>query len=260
MRSTHSVSAICLLAISLSSSARADIIFSGTSQTPTGGIFDPKPGSDTDYTIPDFSLTVTPYQVTYTMIAPASAHAVSLLLSDFVAFGYTPFGYPVGTASTGSGSYQALLNYTVTVGGSFGGTGAQSNEDTTIDTSIGSILNTSFSKSYSNSINGGAYTLSYGFSPITGQLVVGAGVDVTPNFSIPDYKFDAYTAGFAAARNVWDTATITMTLTELAPAVPEPSYFAAVGAILTALGLQRFRTRNRRACLIRPLEKSTNLR
>jgi hypothetical protein len=239
------ISAVCVLAFFFGSLAHADIIFAGTSANPTGGIFSAKPGSDTDYTIPDFSLTVTPYQVTYTMIAPASAHAFSLLLSDFVGFGYQPFGYPVGTASTGSGAYQALLNYNVTVGGAFYGSGAQSNEDTNIDASIGSILTTSFVKSYSNSINGGDYTLSYGFAPITGQVVVGKGVDVTPYFGIQDYKFDAYTAGFAAARNIWDTASITMTLTEITPAVPEPSYFAAVGAILVALGAMRFRKRSR---------------
>jgi hypothetical protein len=245
MRSTLSVSAICLLAISLVSSARADIIFSGESANPTGGIYDPKPGTDTDYNIPNFSQTVTPYQVTYTMTSPASAVALSLIFSDFVAFGYNPFTYLVGTTTTGSGSYEALLNYTVTVGGVFTGTGAQSNEDTTINANIGNILNTSFATSYSNSINGNPYTVSYGFAPITGQIVVGAGVNVTPSFTIPDYKFDAYTAGFASARNVWDTATITLTLTELTPAVPEPSFFAAVGAILTALGLLRFRQRGR---------------
>ncbi len=231
---------LCLLAISIGSSARADIIFAGASSG-SSTIYDLNPHSDSDYKIPTFTATVTPYLVTYTMVAPGAARALSLIFNDFVAFGFITSNGPISTSFTGTGPYEALLDYNITVGGVFYGSGAQSGETAEIDTSIGTILSTSFDKTYSNSVNGGDYLIPYGFSPVVGQTTVGAGVDVTPSFSVKDYKFEADTAGFASARNIWDTASITLSLTEITPPVPEPSYFAAVGAILLALGSRQFR-------------------
>jgi hypothetical protein len=248
MRRITSLPAICLLVATLSPLTRADIIFSGSSGA-LGGIYNIQPGSGSDYTLPAFNITVTPYLVTYTLTSPASARALSLLFFDIVAFGFQPFDELVTTSFTGTGPNQALLDYNVSVGGTFTGTGAQSGETTHIDAKIGSILNTPFDKTYSNSINGGSYTLNYGFAPVLGQVQVGAGVDVTPHFGIPDFKLEADTAGFASARNIWTTGTITESLTELAlpvTPIPEPSYFAAVGGILVLLGLYKYRSHGMR--------------
>jgi hypothetical protein len=209
---------------------------------PTGGIADIQPGSSSDYILPNFSQTVTPSTVIYQMTMPASAHAFSLILSDFVAFGILPFTYPVTTQYTGSGPSQAELNYTITVGGSFGGSGAQSSEVVDIKATIGQIVSTNFDKTYSNSVNGGDYLVGYNFAPVVGSKQVGAGVDVTPSFSVADYKFGAFTSGFAAARNTWDTATIVETLTQLPddpPAAPEPSYLLVTGPAVFGLAASK---------------------
>jgi hypothetical protein len=245
MQLYKSFAAVCLLPLCSGSQLRAAVIFSGLSG-PLGVIANLNPNSDTGYTLPTFYQTVTPSMVTLQETAPASAHAYSIILSDLVAFGFQQFTDLVSTQYSGSGNHTAQLNWIITVGGSFSGGGVISEGNADIEAKIGSsggIEDKIFSVSYSNPIDpGGDFTFNYGFPPVLGSTDVGAGVDVTPSFSIADFKFSADTTNLSAMRNIWSTGTIVMTLTQIPDsAAPEPPTFLMPGAALVVLAVRKRR-------------------